>query len=600
MASQTLLGRRSLARRGESEFQLSIDPRLSSDARALKARDRLDPQRASVLAGMNGEMERMTVTKLAPAIAGWWLAVMSVAGLLAGQEAAPAASPIPPAPERPALLQPLIPDLASLAPEVSERIRDSHELLLAELEAADQAPNAYLGQLYGELGMLYHGAGLAEPAAVCYQNAARLRPEDGRWPYYLGFLRQQLGELDAAEAAYQDTLRLAPFDRPTLFRIGEVRLAQKRLEEAAEPLRKILQIDPRHAAAEAMLGRIASLADDAEATVAHLERALALAPQASKLHYPLGMALRKLGREDEARVFLSKGGAVDPPMRDPLLAALAETGGPSRFDQLRGRLAFARGIVANAAEAFGAAVEKDPRSASARQAYGVALANLGDAIYAFDQLDEAARLDPDDPATHYALGVLLAQQQALWSARFHLARAADLEPTDAAAHRELAAVLRRQRDPAQAIERYRVALALSPRDPQALLGLAQCRIDLGQLSEAKAGLEEALVLVPEAVGIRSNLARLLAAAPDLELRDGARAYEIASKLFDAEPAAVHAETVALALAESGRCQEAAGWQLKVIDAYRKAGQTDRVADAEEVLLHYAGQPCRPPGRSPAG
>jgi len=53
--------------------------------------------------------------------------------------------------------------------------------------------------------------------------------------------------------------------------------------------------------------------------------------------------------------------------------------------------------------------------------------------------------------------------------------------------------------------------------------------------------------------------------------------------------------VAMALAELGRCGEAADWQQRVIAALRRGGATDRLAAASAALAHYrAGAPCRPP------
>ena len=59
------------------------------------------------------------------------------------------------------------------------------------------------------------------------------------------------------------------------------------------------------------------------------------------------------------------------------------------------------------------------------------------------------------------------------------------------------------------------------------------------------------------------------------------------------PAAAHAETVALALAELGRCDEAAGWQRRAVE---RAGieAPARVGELGRALAAYdKGVPCRP-------
>jgi len=46
--------------------------------------------------------------------------------------------------------------------------------------------------------------------------------------------------------------------------------------------------------------------------------------------------------------------------------------------------------------------------------------------------------------------------------------------------------------------------------------------------------------------------------------------------------------------ESGRCDEAAEWQRKAIEAARQEGPPERVPPMEKELARYtAGAPCRP-------
>jgi len=78
------------------------------------------------------------------------------------------------------------------------------------------------------------------------------------------------------------------------------------------------------------------------------------------------------------------------------------------------------------------------------------------------------------------------------------------------------------------------------------------------------------------------------------VRDGGRALELALAVWNAQPAAAHAETVALALADSGRCDEAAVWQRKAIEAARGQGLEGRLDDLGQALARYErGTPCKP-------
>ena len=57
--------------------------------------------------------------------------------------------------------------------------------------------------------------------------------------------------------------------------------------------------------------------------IKYLEAALALEPQASRIHYPLAMAYRGLGDRRNAEAHLRQRGDVEVPSADPLLEAVA-------------------------------------------------------------------------------------------------------------------------------------------------------------------------------------------------------------------------------------------------------------------------------------
>jgi Flp pilus assembly protein TadD len=59
--------------------------------------------------------------------------------------------------------------------------------------------------------------------------------------------------------------------------------------------------DPKNFEAHLALGRAHALAGRHAEAVASLERAAALAPHRPDAHYQLGLSLRRLGRDEEAR-----------------------------------------------------------------------------------------------------------------------------------------------------------------------------------------------------------------------------------------------------------------------------------------------------------
>ena len=107
-----------------------------------------------------------------------------------------------------------------------------------------------------------------------------------------------------------------------------------------------------------------------------------------------------------------------------------------------------------------------------------------------------------------------------------------------------------------------------------------------------------------AVGVRRHpwepafaiaLARLLAAAPDETLRDGARALALAQELARNRRTTAVAETMAMAHAELGQFAGAVEWQRLAMSVAAEAGQSAAVRRMSANLARYlAGEPCRIP------
>ena len=91
------------------------------------------------------------------------------------------------------------------------------------------------------------------------------------------------------------------------------------------------------------------------------------------------------------------------------------------------------------------------------------------------------------------------------------------------------------------------------------------------------------------------LARLLAAAPDARVRDGARARAITEALLATEQSLDLGETIAMTLAELGEFAQAVAVQRDGLAAAEQAGLDDVVTRMAVNLRRYErGEPCRTP------
>jgi tetratricopeptide (TPR) repeat protein len=330
--------------------------------------------------------------------------------------------------------------------------------------------------------------------------------------------------------------------------------------------------------------------------VNHFEAALERVPTATSLHYSLAMAYRGLGRLDSAQIHLQKRGTSAIRVGDPIVDSLQALVRGERGLVMLGRRAYDGGAYQEAADAFARAADAAPLSATPRVNLGLARMQLGDTSGAVEQFEAALRLEPGNQVAHASLGGILVGQRKDWDALPHLVAALDQSPDDANLGRQLVGTLTRLGRPGEAIAVLERMGAGDGDNEDALLGMVLLLSEQGRYRDALEKLDAANRRYPERSATATTLARVLASAPDRALRDGRRALDLATKVHAADQAAVHAETVAMSLAELGRCEEARAWMTKAITAAETAQDADDVSRLKGLVPQYDGASCAPPGR----
>jgi tetratricopeptide (TPR) repeat protein len=494
-------------------------------------------------------------------------------------------------------LQPVsLPDLAKADPAVADRIRAQHASVRAVTDRTD-ASDADRGRAFGELGTLLIAAQYLPEAEPPLQNARTLLPQDMRWPYYLGHLHRLQHATDKAIEAFERAHALSPDDVPTMVWLARLYVDQGRPDAAAPLLDRAVTLQPRSAAALFELGRIDLGKRDFARAADRLEAALRADAGAVQAHYPLAMAYRGLGRADEAAAHLKRWKDVELRPDDPLMDEIGALLRTAIDYEVRGTRALERRDWKDAIASFRAGLAGAPSDPSLHLNLGTALALSGDAEHAREEFERAIALSPGYARAHFTLGLLEAERGRLDAAVERLSDAVKYDPGFIDARFSLAELLRGTGRVEASLAHYLAIVKADPNSSQARFGYAMGLVRLGRYGEARDALAEATRAHPQQPGFAHALGRLLAAAPDPHVRDGAQALRLLEPLAAQSPSSTIAESMGMALAEAGRFSEAARWQREAIARATRETSTaaaERLRD--NLRLYESGSPCRTPWR----
>jgi tetratricopeptide (TPR) repeat protein len=487
-----------------------------------------------------------------------------------------------------------LPDLSHMNEPARTQMQSRYSSLRSRISDSGATPEE-LATSYGEMGKLLMAATYFDAAESCYLNAQALAPADRRWPYYLGHLYKVKGPLEKSAGSFERALQLQPDDVATLVWLGDAYIAQGRAEAAERLFAKALALQPDSAAARFGAGRVALARKDYPGAVKDLEEALALEPRATAIHYQLAIAYRGRGDLEKAQAHLGQRGDIETRPPDPLMREIDNLLQSAEAYNVRGGRELDAGNWAAAAENFRKGLELAPADPSLRHRLGTALFQVGDAAGAEEQFREVTRRSPEFAKAHFSLGVVLAAAGRHQEAIESFSKALAHDGGYLQARLQLANVLARSGHPGEALVEYRRVLERDPALKEAQFGSAMALVRLHRYRDARDRLGEALKARPGDPLISYAQARLLAAAPDPLVRNGAQAKALVDELLKTEKSIDVGATAAMTLAELGEYEQAAAVQRDVIAAAEKAGLREAVRHMMDNLkLYEHRQPCRTP------
>jgi Flp pilus assembly protein TadD len=360
---------------------------------------------------------------------------------------------------------------------------------------------------------------------------------------------RQAGMYTDMETLWRDTLAKNPDCWMAYNNLGLLLKKQGHIEEAMENYRKSIQINPNNAEA---------LND-------------------------LGLALADNGRFDEAIENYHQAIQIDP----NLSAALNDLG-----------LALAaKGQLDEAIENYHKAIQINPNYSHALNNLGVALAAKGQLDEAIEDYHKAIQINPNLSGALNNLGVALAAKGQFDEAIENYRQAIQIKPDYCDALDNLGITLTAQEQFDEAVETFRKAIQINSNRPETFFHLGMTLGQLGRTREAVAQYREALRLNPNLAGALNNLAWVLAASPDDQLRNGAEAVHLAERACElthyGQPLFIG--TLAAAYAECGRYPEAVTTAEKAEKLATDAGLKKPAEKNRQLLeLYRAGKAYHEP------
>ena len=361
--------------------------------------------------------------------------------------------------------------------------------------------------------------------------------------------------------------------------------------------------------------------DGAEASYLNAAR---LAPGESQWPYLLGYLYQQTGRWEDAAMQLATAQRLQPHRREAS-ARLADVS--LRLNRLReardrftalidvfpafaqnglGEVALRENRFNDAVGHFRAALDRVPPASALHYSLAMAYRGLGRVDQAQAELEQRGNgvIKLGDPAVDALAGLVRGERLLVIQGRRALeagdprgaadwfGKAVEAAPASSAARSDLAAVLIELGEHNAAIEQFEAVLRIDPDDERTAVTLAMTLADRSRFADAATVLNRAHERLPRSAVTATTLARILAAAPDPGVRDASRALELAMRVYQEDPAAVHAETVALAMASMSRCGEALEWIRRAVSAAEQSADAAETARLRSELPTYGTPACR--------
>ena len=311
------------------------------------------------------------------------------------------------------LLTWLVDDLSARVPHRKALLASAALLLLAGLSAGTVSQTRYWVNsavlfehtlqttkdnyvIHCNLGAYLAAQGRVEDAIRNYNEALRIKPDDGDTHYNLANVLARQAKCPEAVAHYREAVKAAPDSVMARNNMALCLIQTGDRQAAIEQFQEILRLKPGFEPARRNLSTLMAAQETMRRTTAGGRDPVRAEGGSLKEHMRLGQEAVKSGDLDGAIVHFRRAARIAPD-------------DPGAHIGLGLALAY-RGEIDEAIRHFRLALKRDPENAEVQNSLGVALMQKGQLDEAQTHLQKAIKIDPRFAKAHNSLGVLLARK----------------------------------------------------------------------------------------------------------------------------------------------------------------------------------------------
>ncbi len=440
-------------------------------------------------------------------------------------------------------------------------------------DKAEQAASMF------DAGQRAHEAGDLAKAVEFYGKAIELDAELWQAEFQRGAAYFSLGKLTEAKASmahvnqllaeYPVTDQLKQIFVRIQMTLGEIALTESKPEEAEKAFLRVVELNPQSARAHSGLAEVFYSSGKHAEAIAEAKAAIAAGDDRAAIFTLLGVALTVTNKFDEALPALEEVLKRDPKNTTALLH--------------RAEVFIAKNKPNEAAADLRAALAIEPSTRTKlRLATLLAQTKQYDAAIALFQ--EVTNAEPANPEARSGLTAVLIESGKAADAITELEKLIKAEPSRAVLRSQLA-ILYLSKQPEKALEQYRAAAELEPKNANHYVGIASALVKLRKFQEAVDVVKP--LLAANIKGELEYFARTNLATALFELDDFANAAREYLWILDHQAKLGNRKRTAITLYFLGICLDKLGdyeQALKAYNQFLELASTDNQLEIDKVKL----------------